>query len=281
MTVILGIDAAWTEIEPSGVGLIDKQEGAWRCLAVAPSYSAFLDLARDRTVNWNCRHYGGRPPISELLTAASAISRKPVDVVVLDMPVSTKSITARRYADDCVSRESGSRWCSAHTPSKLRPGALGSRLTEELARLGYPVATVETSVATMSRLVEVYPHPALLSLLGRQMRVPYKVSKSRKYWPGKSPKDRVALLLREFRTIDRALREFLGSFEIPLPSDSDAPVTLAGLKRFEDALDALVCCWIGAQYVEGRTTALGDASAAIWCPSNVLQKTLDTAGRTV
>ena len=271
MTIIMGIDAAWTEGDPSGVGLISKQEGAWRCLAVAPSYSAFLDLADARSVDWGSRCYGEIPRVNELLEAASAISRKTVDIVVLDMPVSTKAITGRRYADDCVSREFGSRWCSAHTPSQVRPGALGVRLTEELAGLGYPLATAETSVATMRRLVEVYPHPALLSLLDRQMRVPYKVSKSLKYWPGKSPRDRVALLLKEFRAIDRALRKCLGSFEIPLPNDGDG-MTLAGLKRFEDALDALVCCWIGAEYVEGRATALGDSSASIWCPSNVLRK---------
>lgn len=40
----------------------------------------------------------------------------------------------------------------------------------------------------------------------------------------------------------------------------------AGLERHEDALDALVCAWVGTEHLAGRTAALGDAEAAIWTP---------------
>ena len=33
-------------------------------------------------------------------------------------------------------------------------------------------------------LIEVYPHPALLSLLGIDKRATYKVGKTSSYWPG-------------------------------------------------------------------------------------------------
>jgi hypothetical protein len=42
---VLGIDAAWTENEPSGVALIENSQGGWRCVAVTPSYDSFLALA--------------------------------------------------------------------------------------------------------------------------------------------------------------------------------------------------------------------------------------------
>jgi hypothetical protein len=37
---MLGIDAAWTEKEPSGVALLKGRLGAWQCAAVAPSYQS-------------------------------------------------------------------------------------------------------------------------------------------------------------------------------------------------------------------------------------------------
>jgi hypothetical protein len=35
-------------------------------------------------------------------------------------------------------------------------------------------------------------------------------------------------------------------------------------------LTVLVCAWVGAEHLAGRTVALGDDTAAIWCPINVV-----------
>lgn len=43
-------------------------------------------------------------------------------------------------------------------------------------------------------------------------------------------------------------------------------VSTSGLKRYEDSLDALVCAWAGAKYLEGAAMPYGDATAAIWVP---------------
>ena len=40
----------------------------------------------------------------------------------------------------------------------------------------------------------------------------------------------------------------------------------ATLKRFDDAIHALICCWVGTLYAEGNARPLGDDTAAIWCP---------------
>lgn len=40
----------------------------------------------------------------------------------------------------------------------------------------------------------------------------------------------------------------------------------ARLKRHEDALDALICAWVGVQYLAGSIRAFGDEDAAIWTP---------------
>jgi len=34
----------------------------------------------------------------------------------------------------------------------------------------------------------------------------------------------------------------------------------------EDAIDALVCAWVGIAYLEDRVVSYGDATAPIWSP---------------
>jgi len=267
MTTILGIDAAWTPIEPSGVAVIQLRHGHWHCLAVAPSYNALIDLATGHKVDWSKPTPGSPPDMPRLLQAAAAVAGETVTLVTIDMPVATRPIVGRREADQAVSKAFGGRWCSAHSPSPKRPGSLGEALSSQFASLGYPVATAGARPSAEPSLVEVYPHPALLTLLGRERRVPYKVSRSTSYWPGRNVRDRIERLLSEFTAIDRAIRQNIEGVELILPRP-DRVRTLSALKRYEDALDALVCCWVGIKYVIGEAYALGDDTAAIWCPSD-------------
>ena len=54
---------------------------------------------------------------------------------------------------------------------------------------------------------------------------------------------------------------------LPLPAPGSAG-PLAGLKRYEDALDALVCAWVATLYLDGKGMAYNgaDPTAAIWVP---------------
>ena len=45
LRLALGVDAAWTATEPSGVALVAEREGGWRLLAVESSYARFRALA--------------------------------------------------------------------------------------------------------------------------------------------------------------------------------------------------------------------------------------------
>jgi predicted RNase H-like nuclease len=38
------------------------------------------------------------------------------------------------------------------------------------------------------------------------------------------------------------------------------------LKVFEDALDAVVCAWVGDFVLDGKAKAIGDETSAIWVP---------------
>ena len=266
-TTILALDAAWTDHNPSGVALVQGRADVWRCLAVAPSYDEFLGLARGGRVTWSEGvSRGSTPDVPGLLQAAHQIAGTAVDLVTVDMPIATIEFDARREADRAISREFGARGCSTHSPSSTRPGKLGANLTEAFVAQGFQVATAETSPAETGRLVEVYPHPALLSLLGRPSRVPYKVAKSKKYWPDRDVGQRVTALLGEFDAIHRAITQVFTSVELPLPAPQAVP-NLTALKRYEDAIDARVCAWVGVKYRQGNARAYGDATAAIWCPN--------------
>ena len=90
MTVVLGIDAAWTEKQPSGV---------------APSYEAFMALPDGIPVEWQSgRFLGCIPDVRALLEADNRLARSPVDIVTVDMPIASGPITGRRLADNCISR---------------------------------------------------------------------------------------------------------------------------------------------------------------------------------
>jgi predicted RNase H-like nuclease len=43
------------------------------------------------------------------------------------------------------------------------------------------------------------------------------------------------------------------------------------LKPYEDQIDVLVCPWVGALYIEGKASALGDDHSAIWVPTQALK----------
>jgi predicted RNase H-like nuclease len=176
-------------------------------------------------------------------------------------------IRKRRVADTEVSKKFGSKGCSTHSPSEVRPGELGYALSERFKELGYAVATTETPVGTTFVLAEVYPHPALLNLLDKDFRYRYKIGRANEYWPEKSPADRRRRIVKNWRKIIEQLDLTINKIDLPLPAKTELenyPST--SLKRFEDAIDALVCGWVGIKYLEGECASYGDESAAIWIP---------------
>lgn len=270
MQTVLGIDAAWTATEPTGVALVERCSAGhrWRCVALAPSYDAFIALSEGTPVSWHTGAFHGSAsgPDGVLDAARRLTDGQPVTLVTVDMPVATVPIIGRRRADALVSSQFGGRGCSTHSPSPQRPGPIGERLTDSMAAHGFEIADATTACGAPARLLEVYPHPALLVLLGVPYRFGYKVSKSRRLWRGTPVEVRVQNLLVAFDLILAALRTHIDDIALDLPAPS-AVSTLSHLKRYEDALDALVSAWVGIEYLEGRAQAYGDATAAIWVPT--------------
>jgi predicted RNase H-like nuclease len=262
MRAVLGIDSAWTAKQPSGVALCVERGRAWRCVAVAPSYADFVALAEGREVDWGRpRIAGGAPDPGRILRAAGALApRARIQAVALDLPLARVPIAGRRAADQAVSREFGARKCSTYTASRERPGRISTVTRDGFEAAGFRLATVRP--ARGPAILEVYPHTALLSLVPAEERVPYKVSKSRRYWPEASPEVRRRRLLERWRPILASLRRHI-AVDLDLPASF---ATFSSMKRYEDAVDALICAWVAVLFLAGNARPLGDETAAIWTP---------------
>lgn len=267
MAVVLGIDAAWTAHNPSGVALVIKDKSGWRCAGASPSYSSFVALSEGVPVDWSARQLGGEPDLNAVLTAATALAggQRP-DVVAVDMPLATTPITGRRPADSMTSRAFGPFKCAVHSPTPARPGPIATYFVSALADAGYPLATTSHMPGRVPAALEVYPHAAIVRLMKLTERLKYKVARTRKLWPGATVTSRIANVIASFHVLRDALENEFGTILLTLP-EAQSVKTLTGLKSIEDSLDALVCALVGARYLTGNVEALGDETAAIWVPT--------------
>ena len=263
MRSVLGIDAAWTAKEPSGVAVIADDGSGWSLRTAASSYLDFVE-PRDPDLG-PTRPRGSIADAAALLSFSHRILGHPVDVVAVDMPLSLERITARRVSDNQVSSAYGARQCGTHTPSAVRPGPISDNLRQDFEDLGYHLATTDVEAPA---LLEVYPHPALVELMDAPKRLPYKHSKTRNYWPTDTIVQRRANLFDVWHSIIAHLENEISgvSEQLRLPEENDRGYRL---KAFEDRLDAVVCAWVGACALDGRARPFGDATSAIWVPDQL------------
>lgn len=249
MRAVLGIDASWTAHNPSGVAVAVGSAGGWRIAAAASSFEQF-----------GIGHISKLA--AQLVRSAEKIAENRLSLVTVDMPLSRLPIVGRRASDKEVSSVYGSRKCATHSPSAVRPGPISDGMRSEFEALGFPLLTCSVS---SPGLAEVYPHPALVELMGAPERLRYKLSRARLYWPELSPLDRRKKLFGVWDEVVAALEQQIKGVASALPA-----IALDGsgreLKAFEDTLDAIVCCWVGICMLEGRAKGYGDADSAIWIP---------------
>lgn len=238
--------------------IVDEGSG-WKLIDVAPSYAAFLSGRGGSSI---LRHRGSTPDAADLVAAAKLKAGSEPDIVAVDMPLSMSPIIRRRHSDNLVSSAYGAKHASTHTPSETRPGMISDNLRAGFETIGYPLATTQLRGRD---LIEVYPHPALIELAAAERRLPYKIAKIRKYWPDDAMDVRRRKILEIWGHItallDAKIQGVAATLRLPA-------VDARGyqMKAFEDALDAVVCAWIGACVLDGRAKAYGDGESAIWVP---------------
>ena len=257
---VLGIDAAWTATQPSGVALVEETDNGWRLLAVEASYQRFLSLASGSAPE--SRPSGSIPDASELLQASTILFGQAIDLVAIDMPMSLKRIVGRRESDNKVSREFGAKKCGTHSPSAVRPGRISDTLRKDFAAAGYELQTAKIAI---HGLIEVYPHPALVELANAKERLTYKAGRSRNYWPYLTPSERQIELHREWSKIISLLDSKISGVATRFKSFRKGTSGIE-MKATEDMLDAVICAWVAICALEGTAKPYGDEKSAIWIP---------------
>jgi predicted RNase H-like nuclease len=262
---VLGIDAAWTERQPSGVALAVEAEGDWRLAAVEASYASFFARA-DGAVAVEERPRGDIPDARKLSEAALKIGERRVDLIAVDMPLSRDPIVGRRPCDNQISSRFGAAGAGVHSPNENRPGRISDALRAAFEAEGYALRTTRDVSSPLAHgLVEVYPHAALIRFFGEKRRLEYKAGKTLTYWRQLSRSDRRVKLRSVWTRIVEALDRRISGVadKLPLP-----PVEANGwrLKAYEDKLDAVVCAAVAIACLDGKARAYGDENAAIWVP---------------
>lgn len=269
---VLGVDAAWTAHHPAGVAfVIIPQRGRPRLLRVARSYEEFCKMNDGDGIDWSTKVRGSEPDIPGLLAVCKKMAGATPNVIALDIPIGPQFITGRRVADKMVTSAYISRKAGTHSPTANRPGAISQMLFEQLSACGFEWLHAK---ATFSRnknfrvFIEAYPHPAIIELLNLDERLKYKVNKLQKYWPDLASDKRWAAVVQNLARLRTALAKRIDGVADWLPSAKSfiKNGTTSRLKGYEDALDAVVCAWIGCEFLAGRCVAYGDEDSAIWLP---------------
>jgi predicted RNase H-like nuclease len=170
--------------------------------------------------------------------------------LAIDAPIICPNAGGQRPVDGEVSRRFRAEHAGCY-PANRRLARRPIRIGQKLQALGYAL-TPEFRPNALSA-AEVFPHPAMVHLLGLPQIVKYK----RK--PGRARVESDA----EFARLQRLIRESL-VVQFPfLALDADTPALLAApwTKPVEDRIDALFCALIAlwhVHYAGARSEIIGD-----------------------
>jgi predicted RNase H-like nuclease len=243
--MLLGIDLAWGERAWDGV--------------------CAIRVTRRRSVVTDLRLVQGD---GELLDWVNAQAGNGPALTLVDAPLVCPNWTGRRPVDGLVSDAFRREHAGCHPANRtrcVRPVRIAERLIAAGFSLGWELDR------RGRRIVEVYPHPALVRWFGLRRIVKYK----------RGP---VAARRREFRRLQRLLRRLLAArfAELELDLATRRQLHSPWSKPVEDQLDALICALIGVHHVRHRgrrTQVFGDlATGFILVPAAGVPVALESSG---
>ncbi len=227
----VGLDLAWGERKPTGLAVLDAG-------------GHLLHLSAHRT--------------DETIRASMKPYVEGDCLVAVDAPLIVRNATGNRPAERALNRDFARFDAGAHPANTSKPEfAATPRGARLAAALGLDI---DPGSRSTRRAIEVYPHPATVSLfrLGRTLKYKQK--------PG-----RPLPALREELQRLMGLLEGLSTAEVPLHvrdhvewralvAAVEAATTKADLRRVEDQVDAVVCAYVAMWAVRrpAETTTYGD-----------------------
>jgi predicted RNase H-like nuclease len=226
----IGVDLAWGDKAPTGLAVVDA-DGRLRAVTQVRSDAEILAWLQP----WS----GGDC------------------LVAIDAPLVVRNATGARECERLVGRYFSRFNASCHSANTGNPafagGTRGGRLAAMLG-LGIDPATVAAR-----RAVEVYPHPALVSLFDLPTVLTYKDKPGRDLEHLRGQTLQLIGLLESLATADVPLEVAACPDWARIRHVVSTASIKADLRRVEDALDAVVCGYVARLYrhAPGRVRVLG------------------------
>jgi len=235
----VGIDLAWGTRNPSGLAMLEWRED--RLCEVAPTQLVYSD--------------------EEICRAIAEQDVGNTLVIAVDAPLVVPNLTGERPVEGEMRRRFARYHAACHPANRRLLGEppRGERLCALLAeRLNVQVAPAPPVRQACRVAFEVYPHAAMVRLFRLPRILEYKARSGRGVAYRREQMQRYVGLLRQLPVPKLGLPDWL----------SEVPETPAGLKRFEDRLDALFCAWLAARAWWYGGEVLGEAhTGTIWLPA--------------
>jgi predicted RNase H-like nuclease len=154
-----------------------------------------------------------------------------------------------------ISRVFGHREGSAHTANRHQPAFSKGVRAESLAKtLDLSTDPVLPSAAPVRRMIEVYPHTAILCLFRLPRTLKYKAKKGRTV---ASRKLAFRELIGHLQSVSGPLFQLASTHWQNLCSEIEQCRTSTTLDHAEDELDAYVCAYVALYYWTHRTARCG------------------------
>lgn len=227
----LGVDLAWGPRARTGVAALDS---TGRLVA---SGSVVTD---DEIASFVAAHASGEV------------------VAAIDAPLIVPNTSGRRDCEALVSREFGPYNAGAYPANRSRPYFDPPRAATLAARFGWTMDPATVPFTGASVAIEVYPHPAMVTLFGLGSVLPYKAKQGRDL---DSLRAAFALLLDHLeRVCEEPLRLSRSERWGHLRHIAATAGRKSELGLIEDELDAILCAYLAWLWGrrDARMRVLGD-----------------------
>lgn len=171
----------------------------------------------------------------------------PHTILAIDAPLVVTNATGQRACEAQLAHAYRHAHAGPHPSNLARdPSPRGSHLAQSLVADGWKHATDPAAIhrAGGRWIIEVYPHPAHVTL--------FDLPRIFKYKKGKVAERKAELALYRAAMVAQ-LSVAIPRLAAPVPADQYLTTDIgalrgAGLKRYEDTLDAILGAYIGAHY---------------------------------
>jgi predicted RNase H-like nuclease len=229
---MIGIDLAWGTRAPTGIAVLDPQGRLVELVSVRSDEE--IDAVLEPWIGGPC-------------------------IVGLDAPLHVVNPSGRRPCEADLTRAFAGQHAGAYPSNTGLPHfSDGGRAAHFARRHDLAIDAALPPAAGQRRALEVYPHSATVALFDLSQVLKYKARKDR------------SLAMRQAALVK--LVDLLAGLAAPsgLPAlsspdgfaalrrDTAQAPTAAALRRLEDPVDAIVCAYVAALFLAGRTCVIGD-----------------------